>query len=68
MSLFDQGDDTFKGAIHGAVFALTALMTAYNLIAYRRRPTTRLALNTLLYGTIAVVEVGQVVTHVSGEG
>ena len=67
MSLFDKGDDVFKGAIHGAVFALTALMTAYNVIAYRRRPTPRLAMNALLYGTIAAVEVGQVVTHVKGE-
>jgi len=67
MSLFDRGDDGFKGACHGAMLVLAVLSTAYNWIAYRRRPSPILAVNTAFYGAVAVVEVGQILKHVKGE-
>lgn len=53
----------FKGGLHFAMGMLAATFTLYNAGAYIVRPSRRLALNTLVYAGLVVLEARQTRCH-----
>lgn len=63
MSLFDHGDEVFKGAVHGATLMLALEMALYNAVVYKQRGTRWHLFTTAVYGSLVVLEVVQVARH-----
>lgn len=52
-----------KGAVHGALLALAALCTGYNVMAYVGRHQPHLLVNAAVYGSLVIYECYQVEHH-----
>lgn len=55
--------ETYKGALHLAMFGLATTFAGYNLGALSVRPTRRLAFNTVVYLALMVLEGAQTHQH-----
>ena len=58
--------EKFKAGVHLALFALASMCLGYNAMAYAARRERHLAVNVLVYGSLAAYEVDQVYKHLAG--
>ena len=61
--LLSGSDERFKGAVHGLLFGIAALVGLYNVSAYRKRHKRHLLVNSVVYGALTAFEVFQVAHH-----
>lgn len=63
MSILDEGDETLKGALHGATGTLLVLLAWYNWRVWQRRGTAWHLACALAYTVGAVLEPVQIWRH-----
>lgn len=68
MSLFDSGNETFKGAIHGGALVLNMEMAAYNWTVWLKRGTAWHLFSAVVYTAFTLLEGVQVARHTGAHG
>lgn len=63
VSLFDEGDAHFKGAIHGALLVLCAQCAIYNDVVYRKRGGAWHLWSSAIYAAMCALEIVQIGRH-----
>ena len=57
-----------KGVTHGIVLALAVMIGAYNIAAFKRRPSAHLLLNIVSFGGLIILETVNVFRHAHDAG